>query len=295
MMSMKDKLLALSEELLRLKRSGEETIHVSDETLHRFKRYFQRGGAPEVPVALADVIKKETPKPKVVVKVVPAGHEESKVPEPFPLELPDGTKEERWKWLQNKVLECPVCNEHVKQGMKIVYGVGNLDAEIFYCGEAPGAEEERVGQPFVGPAGELLNKIIGAMGIKREQVYIGNIMNWRPETNTAFGNRPPNAAEINFCLPYLKAQIEIVQPKVIVGLGATAANGLLGIDPHRRLKDVRGLWQEYEGIPLMITYHPSYVLKNGTKRTKRTIWEDMLQVMERVNLPISEKQRAYFS
>ncbi len=208
--------------------------------------------------------------------------------------LPVGDKLLKFNWLKDKVLNCPVCNQHIKPGKKIVFGTGNLDADIFFCGEAPGADEEIQGVPFVGRAGKLLTKIILAMGLTREQVYIGNIMNWRPELDTPFGNRPPTQEEMNFCLPYLKAQIEIVQPKVIVALGATAVNGLFGYDSSRKMKDVRGHWLNFEDVPCMVTFHPSYLLRNNSLSTKRIIWEDMLEVMKKVGLNISNKQQNYF-
>jgi DNA polymerase len=173
-------------------------------------------------------------------------------------------------------------------------GIGNLDADIFFCGEAPGAEEETVGQPFVGRAGQLLTKMIAAMGLSRADVYIGNIMNWRPEMPSAMGNRPPTQEEMQFCLPYLRAQIEIVKPKVIIALGATAADGLLGHDPSRLMKHTRGKWFEFHSTPLMVTFHPSYLLRNGANSTKRMVWEDMLAAMEGVGMPISDKQWKFF-
>ena len=177
----------------------------------------------------------------------------------------------------------------------MVFGTGNLDADLFFCGEAPGAEEEQQGLPFVGPAGELLSRIIEAMGFSRESVYIGNILNWRPRHEQAYGNRPPSIREMNFCLPYLKAQVEIISPKVVVALGKTATDGLLGHDPDRRLGDDRGKWNEFEGIPLMVTYHPSYLLHNPSKAGKRKVWEDMLMVMDKLGLTITEKKRGFFS
>lgn len=216
------------------------------------------------------------------------------IPEPTPFELPEGDKQTQWDWLRDKVLGDEVCNEHLRPGKKVVFGVGDLDADIFFCGEAPGEDEEIQGEPFVGKAGQLLNKIIGAMGLKREQVYIGNIMNWRPEHDKPYGNRAPVQAEMNYCLPYLLGQLEIVKPKAIVALGLTAANGLLGYDPDRRLGQVRGKWLEFSGVPLMVTYHPSYLLRNQSTQAKRKVWEDLLLTMEQVELPISEKQRGYF-
>jgi DNA polymerase len=137
-------------------------------------------------------------------------------------------------------------------------------------------------------------KILSAMGLKREQVYLGNILNWRPKHNQAFGNRPPRQEELEFCLPYLKAQIEIVQPKVIVALGKTATDGLIGRDVKRRLSQIRGTWNEVSGFPVMVTYHPSYLLHNPSKASKRKVWEDFMLVMEKLKMPVSDKQKAFF-
>jgi DNA polymerase len=204
------------------------------------------------------------------------------------------SKREHWEDLKMRVLGNEELKKHIRPGKNLVFGVGNLDAEIFFCGEAPGADEEIQGIPFVGRAGQLLTKIIIAMGLSREEVYIGNIMNWRPEMDTEMGNRPPTQEEMQFCLPYLIEQLEIVQPKVIVALGATAVSGILGYDRNRKMSSIRGKWHEFCGIPLMITFHPSYLLRNGTRQMKRIVWEDMLQVMEKIGMSISEKQRKYF-
>jgi DNA polymerase len=137
------------------------------------------------------------------------------------------------------------------------------------------------------------------MGLSRADVYIGNILNWRPDLpagpdGVQTGNRPPTESEMAHCLPYLKAQIEIVNPRLLVALGATAAKGLLGPRSFVALGEVRGRWHDLGGRPLMVTYHPSYILRNPTNRTKRLIWEDLLKVMERAGLPVSEKQRGFF-
>jgi DNA polymerase len=204
------------------------------------------------------------------------------------------SKHEHWEDLRRRIFDNEALKKHVRPGKKLVFGVGNLDADIFFCGEAPGADEEIQGIPFVGRAGQLLTKIIQAMGLSREDVYIGNIMNWRPEMDTPTGNRPPTQEEMQFCLPHLIEQVEIVRPKVIVALGATAVNGLLGCDKNRKMSSVRGQWHEFCGIALMITFHPSYLLRNGSNRMKRIVWEDMLRVMEKIGMAISEKQRQYF-
>jgi len=211
--------------------------------------------------------------------------------------LPDKTA--RWAALREIVRDDPNCRAHVRPGKQVVVGVGDVDARIFFVGEAPGAEEEVQGEPFVGPAGQLLNRMIAGMGLERGQVYIGNIMNWRPEMpvdagGAQFGNRPPTAAEMAYCLPYLLAQIDIVEPTVLVALGATASQGLLGAGTFKALGEVRGRWHTYAGKPLMVTYHPSYILRNQTNQSKRLIWEDLLKVMERAELPVSDRQRRYF-
>ncbi len=280
-------------ELKRLRRAGTDAVYLGDETFRRIKALAAGaasgaadGGDPEpAPPARA-------PEPEGG-----SGSGAGSIPEPPNLDLPEGSKEERWNWLRERVLNCPVCTAHarVEQGKKVVFGVGNLDADILFCGEAPGADEEEQGEPFVGRAGQLLTKIIEAMGLARREVYIGNIMNWRPEMpNRASGNRPPTSEEMRFCLPYLIAQVAIVQPKVIVALGNTAVSGLLGHDPSRRMGAIRGTWLSFQGIPLLPTYHPSYLLRYANNRTKRQVWEDMLAVMDKVGLPISEKQRGFF-
>lgn len=213
---------------------------------------------------------------------------------PQKIDLPEGSKQEQIKWLQDKVLNCPTCVANKNPGRHLAFGVGNLDAEIFLCGEAPGEEEEKEGEPFVGPAGQKLNGMLKGMGLERESVYIGNILKWRPKTETGFGNRAPSPQEMDFCLPYLNAQISIIQPKVIIALGNTAIRGLLGHDDSLKVGKIHGTWYEYKGIPLMPTFHPSYILHNDTKRTKRMVWEDLLKVMEKLALPISDKQRGFF-
>ena len=243
---------------------------------------------PEATISQDAPVFTEMDKPVSVVPENPA------FAQPPVIELPGVGKQEQWDWLKQRVLGCEVCQGQLNHDAQVVFGVGNLDADLFFCGEAPGSEEEMAGEPFVGPAGELLDRIISAMGLSRESVYIGNVVNFRPRHERAYGNRPPTAKEMSFCLPYLKAQLEIVKPKVVVALGKTATDGLLGADPQRRLGQMRGTWHEYEGTPLMVTYHPSYLLHNPSKSSKRKVWEDMLLVMEKLGLSISEKQRGFF-
>jgi DNA polymerase len=203
------------------------------------------------------------------------------------------TKADRLAPVRARVLVCTRCPHLAASRTQTVFGIGNPDAEVMFIGEAPGADEDAQGEPFVGRAGQLLTKIIKAMGFDREEVYIANVLKCRPDTpGAASGNRPPSLAEMQTCLPYLAEQIEIVQPKVLVALGATAVEGLLGT--RGPMRDLRGKWHSYEETPLMITYHPSYLLRNQTPAEKRKVWEDMLLVLERIGSPISEKQRRYF-
>lgn len=195
--------------------------------------------------------------------------------------------------LRQRVLPCRKCANLAAARKNVVFGVGDINAQLMFVGEAPGADEDLQGEPFVGKAGQLLTKIIQTMGLSRGSVYIANILKCRPDTpGQSAGNRKPTPEEMQTCIPYLHEQIDLIQPKVIVALGATAVEGLLG--KTIGITRLRGQWRTYRGIPLMPTYHPAYLLRNQTLSEKRRVWEDMLQVMERLGLPISEKQRNYF-
>lgn len=212
---------------------------------------------------------------------------------PESLILPGAGKAEQMEHLRQIALACARCEALAATRAHVVVGVGNLDADLMFVGEAPGADEDRQGEPFVGRAGQLLTKMIETMGLSRADVYIGNVLKCRPDMpKGSTGNRQPTETEMGTCLPYLQAQIAIIRPKVIVTLGGTAIQGLLklegGVSWHR------GRWRQYGDIPVMPTYHPAYLLRNGSIETKRKVWEDLLAVMERLGMPISEKQRGYF-
>jgi len=195
--------------------------------------------------------------------------------------------------LRERALACVKCEHLASSRKNVVFGVGNINADLMFVGEAPGADEDEQGEPFVGKAGQLLTKIIETMGLKRGDVYIGNILKCRPDTpGQSAGNRKPTSEEMQTCIPYLHEQIDLIQPKVIVGLGATAVEGLLG--KTIGITKLRGTWKTYRGIPFMPTYHPAYLLRNQAMSEKRRVWEDMLQVMEKLGMPISEKQRRFF-
>ena len=189
--------------------------------------------------------------------------------------------------LRERVLACVKCEHLASSRKNVVFGVGNINAELMFIGEAPGADEDEQGEPFVGKAGQLLTKIIETMGLRRGDVYIGNILKCRPDTpGQSAGNRKPTPDEMKTCIPYLHEQIDLIQPKVIVALGATAVEGLLGKTVG--ITKLRGNWKTYRGTPLMPTYHPAYLLRNQAMSEKRRIWEDMLQVMEKLGMTISE-------
>jgi DNA polymerase len=195
--------------------------------------------------------------------------------------------------IRERVCVCRKCAHLACSRTQTVFGVGNPDADLMFIGEAPGVDEDQQGEPFVGRAGQLLTKIIKAMNFAREDVYIANILKCRPDMPSgSFGNRAPTPAEMQTCRPYLVEQIDVIQPKVLVALGGVAVEGLLGM--RGTMRELRGRWHAYNGIPLMITYHPAYLLRNQAPSEKRKVWEDMLEVLERLDQPITERQRNYF-
>jgi DNA polymerase len=204
-----------------------------------------------------------------------------------------GSKAARIEELRAPTLACVRCPHLVRSRTQVVFGVGNPEAELMFVGEAPGEDEDLQGEPFVGKAGQLLTKIISAMGYEREQIYIANVLKCRPDMPLGeSGNRKPRADEMQTCLPYLKQQIDIIQPRALVALGATAMEGLLGeVKPMAQL---RGRWHSFQEIPLMATYHPAYLLRNQSMTEKRKVWEDMLLVLEKLERPISDRQRGFF-
>ena len=204
------------------------------------------------------------------------------------------SKAEKLASLRQQALACVKCKHLAASRTQVVFGVGNPESELMFVGEAPGADEDAKGEPFVGRAGQLLTKIIETMGYKRSDIYIGNVLKCRPNMPAGeSGNRQPTGDEMKTCLPWLQAQIDIIQPKVIVALGAVAMRGLMP-DISTGITKLRGHWLLYSNIPLMPTYHPAYVLRAYTLQNRRAIWEDMLQVLERLGRPITPKMRNYF-
>lgn len=179
--------------------------------------------------------------------------------------------------IREDIGDCTRCVLH-KQGRKqIVFGTGNPDADIMFIGEAPGADEDEQGVPFVGRAGQLLNNMIAAMGIRREEVYIANIIKCRPP-----GNRTPERDECETCSPFLMRQIEAVSPKIIVALGAVAAKTLLGVNDA--MGNLRGRIYDFKNTKLAVTYHPAYLLRDP--RQKKETWKDLQMVMKHLGMPL---------
>jgi len=178
----------------------------------------------------------------------------------------------------NEVRDCMKCRL-CETRTNTVFGEGDPDSKIFFIGEGPGENEDLQGRPFVGRAGELLNKWIVAMGLKREQVFIANIVKCRPP-----GNREPAPDEVATCTPYLERQLEIIRPRVIMTLGRPSSQYML--QTKISMGKMRGQWHAWRAIKLMPTYHPAYVLRNYTYETRAAVWSDLQMVMKELNLPI---------
>jgi len=303
-----EKLLeATIQHLQSLKTSGIRFVNVSNQTLAALSAMPRMSDVKAPQSSLV-------PAPKVVVKPVPPlrvtppeakpkrNVPEQTLPLALPGEAPAGlaaaslspeAKAAAFSELRQRVLPCVKCAHLAATRKNVVFGIGNIEAELMFVGEAPGADEDEQGEPFVGRAGELLTRIIQTMGLARDKVYIANILKCRPDTpGQGTGNRKPTPEEMRTCIPYLHEQIDLIRPKVLVALGGTAVEGLLG--KTSGITKLRGHWQTYRGTPLMPTYHPAYLLRNQAASEKRRVWEDMLQVMEKLGMPINARQRNYF-
>jgi uracil-DNA glycosylase len=191
--------------------------------------------------------------------------------------MPPTSKERKLKTVAQRVAACTRCEELASSRTQTVFGVGNPDASVMFIGEAPGADEDAQGEPFVGRAGQLLTKIIEACGWKREEIYICNILRCRPP-----GNRTPLPQEAENCREYLDEQIAIVDPEYIVCWGACAAHNLLGTTGA--LGRMRQRWYQHGRAKVLCTYHPSYLLRNPS--AKKPVWEDMKFLLAEMGLPV---------
>jgi uracil-DNA glycosylase len=185
-----------------------------------------------------------------------------------------GDKPTALKLIREDIGDCTRCRLY-KGRTNLVFGVGNVNAELMFIGEGPGADEDAKGEPFVGRAGQLLNNMISAMGIKREDVYIANVVKCRPPSN-----RTPEKDECDTCSPFLMRQIDVVKHKVIVALGAVAAKNLLAVSDS--MANLRGRWYDFRDSKLAVTYHPAYLLRDP--RQKKETWKDLQMVMKYLGL-----------
>lgn len=246
--------------------------------------------APPAPAITPSVPEQAEPAPALSVtpELLPEIREPSST-----VTLPEGTLEDKLQYLRDLAQNWQPARELNSLRDTMVFATGNPHTELMLIGEAPGYYEEVQQEPFVGRAGEKLNQILKAMGLSRDMVYISNIVKFRPALpNQRTNNRAPTPEEIEACLPIIMHEIQVIQPRMIVALGGTAAVGLLGIQGS--VSSMRGRFHDLNGIPVRVTYHPSYLLRSDNPREKRKVWEDMLAVMERMGMPVSEKQKGYF-
>ena len=290
----------IANELKRLQRDGIDRVFVEDRTLHQLnsaKERIEPSHGDEEPDLDPSAIVNDRVNTKFPsqIKEGTAKLKSVQFPKAPKIQLTRGNDTRAQMASIGEMLNTDeVCLSQLKEAEKIVLGAGSTEADILFCGEAPGIDEASSGEPFTGKAGDLLSKIIATMGLSRKSTYLTYIMKWRPLHDNSYGERPSTVEEIAYCLPYLKAQLDIIQPKVIVALGNAAARALTEDNLEQGFSDLRGTWSSYNDIPVMITFQPSYLLRNNTLRTKRLAWEDMLQVMEKCDLRISEEQRTYF-
>jgi uracil-DNA glycosylase family 4 len=227
--------------------------------------------------------------PPAVVLPSSQGLQESVIPKlisfdelsPLPPEpIPAAQREAAMQAIRDEIGDCTRCPLAYAGRRNIVFGDGDPSARLMFVGEGPGADEDATGVPFVGKAGQLLNNMIGAMGLKREEVYIANIVKCRPPAN-----RVPEPVEANTCAQFLVKQVDVVQPEVIVALGATAATYVLGV--KQSLASLRGTWHSCRGAKVAVTYHPAFLLRDP--RQKGEAWKDLQRVMAEMGLKAPAK------
>jgi DNA polymerase len=240
--------------------------------------------APDVPLVVVSTPAEEppspppTPAPPAAPPVIDSGTQKEILfqPEGAARQTPDERRHELTV-LAERVSGCTRCADLARTRTQTVFGVGPVDAELCFIGEAPGADEDRKGEPFVGAAGQLLNRIIAACGMKREEVYICNILRCRPP-----GNRLPLPNEAHNCREYLERTLELIRPRFICALGACAAQNLLG--STLSIGKLRGRFHDYRGIPVLCTYHPAFLLRSPDR--KKDVWEDLKKLLARMGRPV---------
>jgi uracil-DNA glycosylase len=271
---------------------GVSHIHLDEGAREGLREVFALSKNPIVPTAPAALEKPQPSQRAVLLDLTSPAPAAVAVPQS--LTLTGSSRSEQLESLRRQAENWPAAKSLGTLRETMVFATGNPEARVMLVGEAPGYQEEKEREPFVGPAGQKMNDILKAMGISREEVYISNIVKFRPATpKQTTNNRKPSPEEMAACLPFVRAEIGIVKPECIIALGGTAAEGLLGLTGT--VTSMRGPWHDFEGTPVRVTYHPSYLLQSGgSNPVKRQVWEDMLAVMELLQLPISDKQRSFF-
>ncbi len=249
---------------MTMEETGENTAMNLTAQVQRHLESLRAAGVEWLPLVGPPIVQVETPRAAAV------GPEASPVVD----------RRQQLALLAEVVKACTRCKELAATRTQTVFGVGRIDPDICFIGEAPGREEDVTGEPFVGPAGQLLTRIIAAMGMTRDEVYICNILRCRPPNN-----RPPQPEEAAHCREYLEETLDLVKPKYICALGATAAKFLLGTSLG--ITKMRGKFYDYRGIPVMCTFHPSYLLRDPTK--KKEVWDDMRALLTRMGKPIPQR------
>ena len=264
---------------------GVTHVHLDDGARDGLRGLFNlaKTGSATAPVAKSEQPRVEMPEAEAKPAVVAST-----------LAIDGSTRAEQLDSLRRQAENWPPAKALGSLRETMVFATGNPEARLMLIGEAPGYQEEKEREPFVGPAGQKLNDILKAMGLSREEVYVSLLVKFRPATpKQTTNNRKPTPEEVTACLPFIRAEIGIVKPECIIALGETAAAGLLGLEGT--VAAMRESWHDFEGTPVRVTHHPSLLLQtNAANLAKRPLWEDMLAVMEKLGLPISAKQRGYF-
>ena len=284
--------------LRQLQSEGQTHVTIDDDVRPILREFFIRaktGKATTPPASQASQVSATKSEPAVQVPTLAAAAKELEVPQEIPTKViaEGGSKDQKIASLKKQAESCAEAKTLGTLRQTMVFSTGNTNADVMLVGEAPGFDEERLKEPFVGKAGQKLDGILAAMGIDRKQTYISNIVKFRPAMeNQTTNNRKPTPAEMAAFLPFVHQEIEIVGPKVIIALWGTAAQALLECtDPVAKM---RGEFHCFGSIPVRVTYHPSYILHNEATSEKRKLWEDMLAVMGLLEMPISDKQQSFF-
>ena len=288
--------------LRQLEAQGKTHVNVDDDARLLLREFYKRAlGRPSQPASPQSPTQPQVQVQVATQAVSPRLAEVAEVAEVAVapqeeacLVVGGGTKEEKLVSLKQQAADWAPAKALGGLRQTMVFSTGNLNADIMLVGEAPGFDEERVGEPFSGKAGQKLDAILKAMGTERKNVYISNIVKFRPKMpNQTTSNRKLTRDEVDVWLPFIHEEVKMVAPKVILCLGGATAQVMLGVDGS--VSELRGEFHRYEDVPLRVTYHPSYILNDEATLEKRMLWLDMLSVMELLGMPISDKQRGYFA